>query len=146
MYYLTIDEIKKIYASVIYVSGGGSCGILDEGRLSGTLEQIQNDDYYPDIEDKTTHLFYSLNKNHCFTDGNKRISLAASIAFLTYNGYLFIMPRFINEMENFSIHVASGAINKQLLHKIIESIIYEDDYSEDLKLEIASSLQSFYEE
>lgn len=144
MYYLTIDDIKKIYSTVIHVSGGGSCGILDEGRIVGTLEQIKNDDYYPDIEDKVTHLFYSLNKNHCFTDGNKRISLAACIAFLTYNGYLFIMSRFTQEMENYSIHVASGAIDKELLHRIITSIIYEDDYPEDLKLDIANSLGNHY--
>lgn len=144
MYYLTMEDIERIYQTVIHVSGGGSSGILDKGRIEGTLEQIKNDDYYPDIEDKLTHLFYSLNKNHCFTDGNKRISLAASIAFLNYNGYLFILHRFINEMENYAIHVASGAISKALLHKIITSIIYEDDYSEELKLEIALALSNFY--
>lgn len=144
MYYLSLDDIKNIYYQVIHISGGGSCGILDEGRIIGTLQQIQNDDYYPDIEDKVTHIFFALNKNHCFTDGNKRIALAACIAFLTYNGYLFILSRFTSEMENYSIHVASGAINKELLHKVITSLIYEDDYSEELKLEIATALHNYY--
>lgn len=144
MHYLTYEDILSIYHHVVYVSGGGSDGILDEGRILGTLEQIKNDDYYPDIEDKLTHLFFSLNKNHCFTDGNKRISLAASIAFLNYNGYLFTLPRFIREMENYTIHVASGAVNKELLHRIITSIIYEDDFSESLKLDIALALSNHY--
>jgi len=144
MYYLTYEDILHLYHQVIYVSGGGSDGILDEGRLRGTLEQIKNDDYYPDIEDKLTHLFFSLNKNHCFTDGNKRISFAASIAFLNYNGYLFVLPRFMREMENYAIHVASGAVDKSLLNKIITSLIYEDDFSESLKLDIALALSNYY--
>ena len=43
-------------------------------------------------------------------------------------------------MENVSIHVASGKIGKNLLRKIIESLIYEDDYSEELKLEIFEAI------
>ena len=143
MYYLSYDDIIQIYSKVVEVSGGGFAGVLDTGKVKGILEQVKNDFYYPEIEDKLTYLFYSFGKYHCFTDGKKRIALAASIAFLNYNGYVFILSRFIREMENVSIHVASGAINKELLHKIISSIIYENDFSEALKTEIALSLQNF---
>lgn len=134
--YSDVDKIYEIYEKVIEVSGGGSKGILDKGRLEGILIQIKNDDYYPNIEDKLTYLFFSLNKYHCFQDGNKRIALAASMAFLLFNGYIFVMGRFIMEMENISIHVASGKVSRELLSKIIKSLIYEDDYSEELKLEL----------
>ena len=100
-----------IYNNVVEVSGGGASGVLDEGRIMGILEQVKNDDYYPEIEDKVAYLFFSLNKYHCFQDGNKRIALAASIQFLNLNGYLFILNRFIREMENISIHVASGKVD-----------------------------------
>lgn len=48
-------------------------------------------------------------------------------------------------MENYSIHVASGAIDKELLKEIIESIIYEDDFNEGLKLKIIDKLSNAYE-
>ncbi len=145
MYYLSYQDIAQLYSKVVEVSGGGYAGVIDKGRVEGILEQVKNDFYYPEIEDKLTYLFYTFAKYHCFADGNKRIALASTIAFLNYNGYVFILSRFIREMENVSIHVASGAIDKPLLHKIITSIIYEDDFSEELKMEIAFSLQTFYD-
>lgn len=99
MYYLSYDDIIQIYSKVVEVSGGGFAGVLDTGKVKGILEQVKNDFYYPEIEDKLTYLFYSFGKYHCFTDGNKRIALAASIAFLNYNGYVFILSRFIREMS-----------------------------------------------
>ena len=39
-------------------------------------------------------------------------------------------------MENISYHLAAGRINKELLQKLIHSIlINESDYPEDIKLE-----------
>lgn len=140
MIYIDFNGICGIYENVIEVSGGGAKGILDKQRVEGILEQVKNDDYYPDIEDKIVYLFFSLNKYHCFEDGNKRIALAACIHFLNLNGYLFILTRFMREMENISIHVAAGNINKELLREIIQSIVYEDDYSEELKLKIIGAI------
>ena len=48
---------------------------------------IQNDDYYPALEDKLTHLVFALAKFHCFTDGNKRSAIALGAYFLELNGY-----------------------------------------------------------
>lgn len=140
MIYIDFNRLCDIYENVVNISGGGSKGILDKGRIEGILEQVKNDDYYPEIENKISYLFFSLNKYHCFQDGNKRIALAACIQFLNLNGYLFILNRFIREMENISVHVAAGKINKDLLEEIILSIIYEDDYSEELKLKIFEAI------
>jgi len=41
------------------------------------------------------------------------------------------------EMENIAVWLAEGKISKDLLEEIIESLIYEEDYSEELKLKIA---------
>ncbi|EDT26671.1 type II toxin-antitoxin system death-on-curing family toxin [Clostridium perfringens] len=139
MIYLTYDMLCDVYEKVIEVSGGGAKGILDDGKVRGILEQVKNDLYYPEIEHKVSYLFFSLNKYHCFQDGNKRIALAVCIHFLNMNGYLFIMGRFIKEMENISIHVAAGTISKELLDEIVQSLIYEDDFSEGLKLKIINA-------
>jgi death on curing protein len=39
-------------------------------------------------------------------------------------------------MENIAVWVAEGLISKDLLGEIIKSLIYEEDYSESLKLQI----------
>lgn len=138
--YTSLDRLYSIYEKVVEVSGGGAKGVLDIGKTEGILEQVKNDDYYPEMEDKLTYLFFSLNKYHCFEDGNKRIALACCMDFLLINGYLFMMNRFIREMENISIHVAAGKIDKDLLYRIVQSLIYEDDYSEELKLDIVQAI------
>lgn len=140
MIYLNYDILYGIYLKTVDVSGGGAKGVIDKGRVEGILEQVKNDMYYPNIEDKVTYLFFSLNKYHCFQDGNKRIALAACVQFLNFNGYLYVLSRFLREMENVSIHVASGKIDKSLLEEIIKSLIYEPEYSEELKLKIIDSI------
>ncbi|HPJ13208.1 MAG TPA: Fic family protein [Caldisericia bacterium] len=92
--------------------------------------------YYPTFTDKLTHLFYVANKSHSFQDGNKRIAIALGMKFLLNNGYLFIIQRFAEKMESVSYQLAASRIDKKLLHDIVFSILYEDDYSEQLKLRI----------
>ncbi len=86
--YLTLEQAIAIHAKTVEVSGGGSQGPLDTNRLDSVLCHIQNDDYYPTFEAKLTHLFFSVNKFHCFEDGNKRISISLSAQMLLLNGYL----------------------------------------------------------
>lgn len=115
---------------------GGLPGIKDRGQLESPLSHIQNDLYYPEIEDKLTHLVFSVNKFHAFNDGNKRSSLVLGAYFLELNGFDYIVRRFIKEMENIVVWIADNLISKDLLYQIIGSILYEDDYSEEVKLAI----------
>jgi death-on-curing protein len=115
---------------------GGMLGILNINLLESVIEHVQNDLYYPNLEHKLTHLFYSINKNHSFQDGNKRASIALSAYFLEINNCSFRVERFIAEMENIAVDVADNRIDKDLLFEIITSIVYDNDYSEDLKLKI----------
>lgn len=135
-YFNTIDEIIEIHRKTVVVSGGGSMGIISLHSLECAIEQIQYDDYYPEFEDKLTHLFWVANKSHSFQDGNKRIAITACSMFLLMNGYLSVAKDFLYKMESISYHVAAGNIDKILLHEIITSILYEDDYCESLKLKL----------
>jgi death on curing protein len=137
--YFTAEYAIKTHDKIIEISGGVS-GIKDLGNLESPLEHIQNDDYYPELEDKITHLVFSINKNHAFTDGNKRSSIALGAFFLELNGLDSIVSKFIIEMENIAVLVADNVINKELLYEIINSLIYEEEYSEDLKLKIITTL------
>ncbi len=142
-------SIRFIYFDIIHAisvhdwiidHSGGLSGIKNIGQLESPLEHIQNDIYYPEIEDKLTHLIFSINKNHAFNDGNKRSSIALGAYFLEVNGFDYLVKRFVGQMENIVVWVADNIINKDLLHKIISSILYEDDYSEELKLELFNVL------
>ncbi len=141
-YIKTIDEVIEIHRKTVGVSGGGSLGVLNTHSLEAALEHIQNDDYYPDFVNKLTHLFYAANKSHCFQDGNKRIAISLGMKFLLDNGYLYVIQKFAEKMEMVSYQVAAGRIDKTLLHEIVNSILYEDEYSEALKLKLLHCINS----
>ena len=134
LYFDTAHAIS-VHDDIIKKSGG-TMGVINIGLLDSALAHIQNDVYYPEFETKLTHLFYSINKNHSFSDGNKRSSIALSAYFMEMNGFDFKVSRFIKEMENIAVDVADNRIDKDLLHEIICSMLYEADYSEELKLKI----------
>ncbi|RTY33742.1 type II toxin-antitoxin system death-on-curing family toxin [Chlorobium phaeovibrioides] len=140
MVYLTLDQAIETHAKTVAVSGGGALGHLELGKLDSVLEHIQNDQYYPAMEDKLTHLFFSACKFHCFQDGNKRIAIALSAQFLLLNGYLYCASSFLRDMENISYHVAAGTIDKELLHDIISAHLDGESESETLKLKILHAI------
>ena len=115
--YITKEQAIDTHRKTILYSGGGDCNIINEGYLCSALELIQNDDFYPTFEDKLVHLVWSINRNHSFSDGNKRLSITLGVQFLSMNGYLFCISRFLQEMENVSYHLAAGLIDKDLLRE-----------------------------
>ena len=138
--YVTIEQAVETHRKTVEVSGGGAMGHLDLGRLESVLEHIQNDLYYPEFEDKLTHLFFSANKFHCFQDGNKRIAISLGAQFLLLNGYVFAATRFLREMENISYHVAAGRIDKDLLKEVISAVIEDRTEDEALKMKILHAI------
>lgn len=137
--FFTLEYAIKEHDFIIEESGG-SHGVKDIGLLESVLEHIQNDLYYPEFEMKMTHLVFSVNKNHAFSDGNKRSSIALGAYFLEINGLSYCIDKFIIEMENISVHIADNQINKDLLHEIIYSIINENQFSEVLKIKIIDAI------
>ena len=134
--YISKEQAIEVHKKTIEYSGGGNYGILNISFLYSALEHIQNDDYYPTFEDKLVHLIWSINRNHSFSDGNKRLSITLGAQFLLLNGYMFCVKRFMEEMENISYHLAAGRIEKELLHKLVSSFLEgEDDFNEELKFE-----------
>lgn len=136
MIYLTVERAVEIHRETIKNSGGGDLGQINIGYLSSCLDHIQNDDFYPTFEEKLVHLIWSVNRNHSFSDGNKRLSITLGAAFMLVNGYMACLDRFMNEMENISYHLAAGRISKDLLQRLVHSLLEgEIDFTEDLKLE-----------
>lgn len=136
MIYLTKSQAELTHKETVRLSGGGSNEVLNIGYLDSVLELIQNDDYYPTMEEKLTHLIWSINRNHSFLDGNKRLSITLSAQFLLLNGYLYCLERFLREMENISYHLAAGRIEKELLQRFVHSFLENEiDFDEELKLD-----------
>ena len=69
------------------------------------------------------------------------MAITLSAYFLLLNGYMAVAKRFFEITENISYQVAAGKIDKNLLHRIMASIMdgtYETD--EELKLDIYNSI------
>lgn len=138
--YLTIEQAITTHQKTVEVSGGGTLEQIEIGKLESVLEHIQNNDYYPTMEDKLTHLFFSSNKFHCFADGNKRIAITLCVQMLLFNGYLYCANVFLSEMENISYHVAAGNIDRELLHEVISALLAGEIDDEVLKLKILNAI------
>ena len=140
--FIYFDKIHAIAVhDWIIANSGGRSGMENEGLLESPLQMIQNELYYSELEDKLTHLFYSINKNHAFSDGNKRSGIALSAYFLQLNGFGHVVKRFIIETENVAVWLADNIIDRDLLKQILCSLIYEEEYSEELKLRILAALE-----
>ena len=138
--YIDYNELISIYHKMIEKSGGGTPGIIKEGNIHSALEFIQNDLYYPTFADKLTHLVFSFCCGHCFTDGNKRIALTIGAAFLLHNGYYWIAKTFMAQIEPIVYHVAANNIDKELLLRIMQCVVNDTDYDEELKIDIANAM------
>ncbi len=134
--YVTVEQAIEIHGKTVEISGGGSLGQLDIGKLDAVLQHIQNDDYYPTFDVKLTHLFFCACKFHCFEDGNKRIAITLCAQMLLLNGYLRSINAFIQESENISYHVAAGNISKELLGEWMDAVLSGNEDNEALKLKM----------
>ncbi|NUE67266.1 type II toxin-antitoxin system death-on-curing family toxin [Snodgrassella sp. ESL0253] len=145
--YLEQDEVIANHDKIILVSGG-LLGIRDEGLLISALTMIQNDLYYPTFSSKLVHLIFSINKNHCFSDGNKRTSLSSGASFLLKNGWpLEFVKAFIINMEEVVVWLADDEINKDDLALIIDILFLGFEINKDSSKEkSATELIDFYKE
>lgn len=137
--YFDAQHAVDVHDWIIEYSGGLP-GLKDLGQLESVLQHIQNDDYYPTFDAKLTHLIFAVNKFHAFNDGNKRSSLTLGAYFLTLNGYDYCVPQYVLQMENIVVAVAEGSINKDLLHRVVVSLIEDDDFSDGLKLDLLQAM------
>lgn len=123
--YISFDRVIIIHDYVIKKTGGRP-GIINNGLLKSCLEHVQNDVYYPKFLDKATYLVYSINKNHCFIDGNKRSSMLILYEFLHCNRNLlpdsFSLDNYVM-MEYVIILVADNILSRDDLYKVLEFIL-----------------------
>jgi len=86
--WLDSRDVCAIQGEILAESGGAS-GILSKGALESTLNKPKNLNHYGDdvtLYELAASYGYGLVKNHCFTDGNKRVALISVYTFLSING------------------------------------------------------------
>jgi death-on-curing protein len=93
--YPTVDEAIAVHSRLIAIFGG-SLGIRDLSALESALARPQTG-YYDDLIQEAAAVWESLSQNHPFVDGNKRVAVTVTAAFLRVNGYLLEF----NDLEAF---------------------------------------------
>jgi death on curing protein len=107
--YLTLPELLHVAQRVL----GAEPAVRDIGLLESALARPQatafGADAYPDLNAKAAALLHSLARNHALVDGNKRLALAAVIAFCGVNGIRLTLTN--DEAYELVIAVADGTLD-----------------------------------
>ena len=109
MIYLTLPELLHIAGRVL----GSDPPVRDIGLLESAVARPQatafGADAYPDLDAKAAALLHSLARNHALVDGDKRLALAAVIAFYGVNGYRLTLTN--SGAYDLVIEVATGRLD-----------------------------------
>lgn len=109
MIYLTLPDLLHVAERVL----GTGFVVRDHGLLEAALSRpratVFGEDAYATLETKAAALLHSVVGNHALVDGNKRLSLAATIAFLGVNGRRLTFTN--DEAYSLIMSVASGEVD-----------------------------------
>ena len=109
MIYLDLDDLLHIAERTL-----GEVLVRDIGLLQSALARPQTtafgDDAYPSVHAKAAALLHSIARNHALVDGNKRLGLAAIIAFYGLNGFRLTLTN--DEAFDLVIAVAAGDLDE----------------------------------
>ena len=110
MIYLTLPELLHVAERTL----GSDVLVRDHGLLQSALGRPQasvfGTDAYPTLEAKAAALLHSLARNHALVDGNKRLALAATLAFLGMNGHRLTLTN--DEAYDVVMEVAAGHVDE----------------------------------
>jgi death-on-curing protein len=124
--FLTLDEVLAIHADQI-ARYGGRPGLRDPGLLQSALAMPRTTFgrvyLHPSLPEMAAAYLFHLTGNHPFLDGNKRVGLAAAIAFLGLNGlWLEADP---DELAELVLRTARGEASKAEVAEFIRERVVE---------------------
>jgi len=107
--YLTLAELLYVAERTL----GHDYAVRDYGLLEAAMARPQatvfGQDAYPDLDARAAALLHSVARNHALIDGNKRLALAAIIAFYGLNGRRLTMTN--DAAYGLIIGVAAGGLD-----------------------------------
>ncbi len=108
MIYLDLDDLLHVARRTL-----GDVEVRDIGLLESAAARPRStafgDDAYPSVHDKAAALLHSVARNHPLVDGNKRLSLAATIVFYGLNGMRLTLSN--DEAYELVMAIASGQLD-----------------------------------
>jgi len=90
--WLQFDDVIELHSDLI-AEFGGLPGVKDAGAVESTLARPKNLMAYEGVTDLfrlAASYSFGFGKNHCFHDGNKRVSHMSAFNFLYANGYMLV--------------------------------------------------------
>ncbi|MHA6801429.1 type II toxin-antitoxin system death-on-curing family toxin [Bounagaea algeriensis] len=109
MIYLTLPELIHVAERAL----GGEAPVRDHGLLHSALARPGTTAFgaeaYVSTEEKAAALLHSLARNHALVDGNERLALAATIAFLGVNGHRLTFSN--DQAYELVMNVAAGELD-----------------------------------
>ena len=109
MIYLTLPELLHVAGRPL----GPDYIVRDYGLLEAALARPRatafGKDAYPDLDAKAAALLHSIARNRALIDGNKRLALAAAIAFYGLNGRRLTLTN--DEAYDLVMSVAEGRLD-----------------------------------
>lgn len=109
MIFLDLDALLHVATRTL----GSPPDIRDTGLLKAALARPQasafGSDAYAGIHEKAAALLHSLARNHALVDGNKRLALAATLAFYGLNGLRLTLTD--DEAYDLIVAVAVGRLD-----------------------------------
>jgi death-on-curing protein len=109
MIYLSLPELLRTAERTL-----GDVEVRDMGLLESALARPQavafGVEAYTTFEAKAAALVHSIVRNHALIDGNKRLGLAALIAFLGMNGYRLTVDN--DGAHDLILAIAAGELNE----------------------------------
>jgi death-on-curing protein len=110
MIHLTLDDLLRVADRAIV----GEVRVRDHGLLESALARPAATafgmDAYATLGEKAAALLHSLAGNHALVDGNKRLALAGTIAFLGVNGRRLTLSN--DEAYDLIVAAASGELDE----------------------------------
>jgi len=107
--FLDLDSLIHIASRTL----GAEPVVRDYGLLESALARPRasafGEEAYPDLHAKAAALLHSLARNHALVDGNKRLALAATLAFVGVNGQRLTLTN--DEAYDLVIAVATGELD-----------------------------------
>ena len=109
MIFLDLESLLHVATRTL----GADPVVRDYGLLESALARPRSsafgEDVYTGVHDRAAALLHSLARNQALVDGNKRLALAATIAFLGMNGIRLMLSN--DEAYDLVIAVATGALD-----------------------------------
>ncbi len=127
--WVLLEAVKAIHNRQI-AEHGGTTGVRDSELLESALAKPKNIYLYSKSQSSIPSLAsayaYAISKNHPFLDGNKRVALVVSIAFMKLNGWRVVASQEI--LYTTFWNLAAGKISEDELLLWFDSVSKSDTF------------------